>query len=135
MLKYKEQRGNDVAFLPLIPECFGEPVWGQQSQETPKLLRVFTSGLFFTFIKEIFSISLIISFLALGQVDSDLKHFLSQRPIICLDTCLLPKLAGQGQGRGSTARRFSWMTVPYGQRAESRGDREGVGSWEWVDDT
>ena len=37
------------------------------------------------FTKEIFSINLI-SFLALGQVESDLEHLLSQRPIFCLDT-------------------------------------------------
>lgn len=83
--------------------------------------------------KEIFSISLIICFLALRQVESDLKHFHKDEPIVCLDTYVsYQSSADQGQRNPWTKHELSCTNEHYGERVKVKGDCERRGSWESV---
>lgn len=117
--------------------CFQEAVWGQQPQETPRLFRAFTFGLFIYHhsLRRSFP-SALSSLLAFSQVESDLEHLFLQRltNLLSRHLCLLPKPCWPGSRRRSIKYMASCTAQRYGQRAWEQGDGNG-GSWEEADST
>lgn len=112
-----------MAFLPLILECFQEPVWGHLAPGSlaKAVVPCLWAVILLQFTREIFSINLI-SVLALGPgwVRPGTLAF-TKTNLLSRHTRLLPKLADQGQGSGSIACRLSWMSGHSRQRAEYGG--------------